>query len=316
MTLRSGSALHLIHAVLLTPLLACAACGPPRDGKKYAYRSREHWPVGETVVVEDVSDTTFSMSVTDADGKVVESNEETMASRSRFTRTCLEADASGALVRSRVAVTEWSQTANGIVDRSLEGCTLEVRAGRWTFTSGGGDLSDAAKHWLEVAFGPGDPAHTKAVTATDPGRTIAVGESWEVPSAEFVREITPGSDERPVTPVGPTPELRLELVAIDATPAGEAMHTRGVLDTDIASVEGVSAGGTGAAKAGSLPGLEPGSHVTLTADHVFCADAQQRWNLRNVETDVVLKSRRGCQDQTFRFRDRSDHSSKAAAPGR
>ena len=182
---------RLVTCLVAVLAVSARGSGVRADGSAtYDLGRKDVWKAGD-VVTETIAESedqgyTFSVPGGAAPKK------ETRASKTGvvLVRKCLEADPESNLSKSLVHVKTWTFDDGHGVDTSLEGAFVEAK-GRgkertWRLLASPSKPSDAAKAWLEAAFGAGRPDVDSVRRMWLPKAAVAIGDEWSADLAPFL----------------------------------------------------------------------------------------------------------------------------------
>lgn len=183
-----------MRTVVLGTLFAAAALARAGgEADTFDLRAPERWETGEVVTayVTETTDTTMTFG----EGDDAPSRGFSTEHDARFTVRCVETDEEGRLLRAVVRVESWSMLNSGGDDRALEGAVVDVEKGRWRLRTARGNLSRAARKWLDNRFASGGRGFSRGLAEVAPEAAVAPGANWtaEAPeiAAGMARGLTP-----------------------------------------------------------------------------------------------------------------------------
>lgn len=242
----------LIPGLALASFALSLTCLPEAAASKtYTLPSKETWKVGDAVTRIETQKQVQKQTVT-AGGQVVQQGDETVATAFEGVLEVKEVNAAGEYTHAVAFIKSWRQTKGDAVDESLTGAHVELRGAGSARTAKiltpGLEPSEDAAKWLDEELGTkAGSKQGKADDVFNPGRPVAVGESWN-PDMAKVAALFGGDDGEGLTfdRAASTAKLTLKEVVGDlatiaiefdlkvspiSTPAGELPWKEGGLMT-------------------------------------------------------------------------------------
>jgi hypothetical protein len=182
----------LLLAAAAALLAGVASRGAAADDAKATVRVRGRWKAGDVVTRTSKTVAHTNVDVMNGETKVYELRAPKTLVTERVER-CLEADADGRRTKALVHVKEWTLSLSETKDDSLTGVTIEVvstATGSTWKQVGDKGLSKDASAWLDDNYGATDFADRR-YEALEPGRAVAVGESWKADPAKIAASFSP-----------------------------------------------------------------------------------------------------------------------------
>lgn len=232
--------------------------GPPT---RYDLNQPQRWEVAEIVTRTERSESSMALLDDEAGApKVVRSHLQ----ESHIVQRCLETDDNDALRRSLVYVASWLDREGSIGDRSLEHAFVETSPTGWSLVSNDVRPSPKAREWLDSQFGPAS-RHEAAAAGFWAPHPLAVGEGWDAPSAEMVRQMLGAPD---LALPGNAADVHILLAGVSSTPHGVSVHVTETLDAPVTS--GPAASGAHG------PRYAAGTRVSMRGECTFVPGRAQR----------------------------------------
>lgn len=184
---------------------------------KHAISVRERWKAGDVFTRTGEETETVKIKVL-ADGQSVSDRTQDRQVSYHTVGKVLEADEAGHATKTVLYFVAWSQAGRGAQDGSLSGVLVEV-AGRGAaranrILSPDARVSEAAQRWLDDRYGKPagavDPGAKDPEDLYEPGRDVAVGETWTPDAAAIGKAF---AARLPLVLDKVTTETRLEGVA-------------------------------------------------------------------------------------------------------
>lgn len=165
--------------------------------KTYTIPPKEMWKVGDVVSRTETQKQVQKQTVT-AGGQVVQEGTENVVTSFDGVLEVKEVDASGEFTHALVYIKSWRHTKGDDVDECLTGAHVELRGAGSARTAKiltpGLEPTEDAEKWLDEELGAkAGSKQGKADDVFNPGRPVAVGESWN-PDMEKVAALFGGDD--------------------------------------------------------------------------------------------------------------------------